>query len=129
MKNRRASISLISLLIISAFTLILVVAASVSGISNYDQSFNVDSSKISYYTAEACLEEALLRTEQDSAFVSASLILDADTDCSVTVTGTNPKTITVTVNFLDYIQTFEASVSITQTGQIYNSELLTWDEI
>ena len=129
MKNQRASISLISLLIISAFTLILVVSASISGISNYDQSFNFESSKVSYYAAEACLEEALFRTEQSSTFTGTALSLDADTDCTVLVTGSNPKTITITVSFLDYIQTFEATVSITQTGQIYNSELLTWKEI
>lgn len=129
MKSNRASISLITLLVISAFTLILVVGASVAGISNYDQSFNYDSSKISYYMAEACLEEALLRTEADSNFSSTTLTLDADTNCSVTVAGVNPKTITVTVNFLDYTQTYQAEVSLTQTGQIYNSELLTWEEI
>lgn len=129
MKNHRASISLISLLIISAFTLILVVAASVSGMSNYDQSFNFESSKVSYYTAEACLEEALFRTEQNAAFTGTTLAMDADSDCTVAVTGTNPKTITVTVNFLNYTQTFQATVSLTQTGQIYNSELLTWEEI
>jgi hypothetical protein len=129
MKSYPASISLISLIIISAFTLILVIAASSAGLSNYDQSFNVESSKISYYMAEACLEEALIRTEGDNTFSSTSLILDADTDCSVAVTGADPKTITITVNFLDYTQTFQAEVSLTQTGQIYNSELLTWEEI
>ncbi len=129
MKNHRASISLISLLIISAFTLILVVAASSSGMSNYEQSFNFESSKTSYYAAEACLEEALFRTEQNSAFTGTTLTFDSDTNCVVTVIGANPKTITVTVNFLDYTQTFQATVSITQTGQIYNSELLTWEEI
>ncbi len=129
MNNARASISLISLLVISALTLILVVAVSIAGSSNYDQSFNFDSTKTSYYTAEACLEEALLRTEQNSGFTSTSLTVDSDTDCEVTVTGTNPKTVTVTVHFLDYSQTFRATVSITQAGQIYNSDLLTWEEI
>ncbi len=129
MKAFRASISLITLLVISGLTLILVVAVSIAGLSNYDQSFNFDSSKVSYYTAEACLEEALLRTEQDNSFSSTTLTLDADTSCTVTATGTNPKTFTVTVNFLDYTQTFRATVSLTQAGQIYNSDLLTWEEI
>lgn len=129
MKSHKASISLISLLVISAVTLILVVAGSVNGISNYDQAFNFEAGKSGYYGAEACLEEALFRTEQDSTFTSTTIVLDADTDCSVTVAGINPKTITVTVNFLDYSQTFQATVQVTQSGQIYNSELLTWEEI
>lgn len=129
MKAHRASIALITLLVISAVTMILVVAASVNGLSNYDQSFNFEAGKIGYYGAEACLEEALLRTELDATFSTTSFSLDADTDCSVSVSGTNPKTINVTVNFLEYTQTFEATVQITQNGQIYNSELLTWEEI
>lgn len=129
MKAYRASISLITLVIISALTLILVTAASISGISNYDQSFNFDSSKIGYYAAESCLEEALLRTERDTAFTTATITLDADTSCSISITGTNPKTITLTADFLDYTQTFQATVQITQSGQISNNELLTWKEI
>ncbi|MFA6024588.1 MAG: hypothetical protein WC777_05305 [Candidatus Gracilibacteria bacterium] len=129
MKNPQASVALISILIISAFTLLLLVATSISGLSNADQSFNFDSSKISYYGAEACLEEALLRTEQDAAFTTTTLSLDEDTTCSVTVSGANPKTVLVTVDFLEYSQSFQATVSITQNGQIYNNELLTWEEI
>ncbi|MEK9160403.1 MAG: hypothetical protein AAB383_06800 [Patescibacteria group bacterium] len=129
MKPHKASIALISLLVISAVSLILVVAASVNGLSNYEQSFNFEAGKSGYYGAEACLEEALLRMEGDSAFAGTSITLDAESDCTVVLSGTSPKTITVTVNFLDYTQTFQATAQVTQSGQIINTELLTWKEI
>lgn len=129
MKAHKASVALISLLVIAAVTMILVVAGSVNGLSNYDQSYNFEAGKLGYYGAEGCLEEALLRTEADSTFTNTSISLDEDTDCSVLVTGANPKTITVTVQFLDYTQTYQATVQMTQSGQITNSDLLTWEEI
>lgn len=124
-----ASISLISILVISAFTLILAVGMSVTSISTYNQSFNKEASNAAYYVAEACLEEALIRLEADSTFSGATLILDSDTDCTVSVAGAAPYTFSITVNFLDYTQNFEADVSLTESGQIYNSELLRWEEV
>ena len=124
-----ASISLISILVISAFTLILVVGMSVTSISTYDQSFNTEASNTAYYAAEGCLEEALIRLEGDSSFTGTTLTMDADTDCTISVSGGAPYTLSISVNFLDYTQTFEAEVSLTQSGQIYNSELLRWEEV
>jgi len=121
--------SIISILIISAFTLILVVGMSITSVSTYEQRFNAESSGTAYYAAEACLEEALFRLEGDSAFSGMTLILDSDTDCSVSISGTAPYLLSVTVNFLDTVQNFEGEVQITQSGQIYNSELLSWEEI
>lgn len=129
MKHPRASIALISILIISAFALILVVGMSTNSLSAYDQSFNTEASDISSAVADACLEEALLRFENDNTFASTSLTLDADTNCTVAISGSGPYTISITVHFLDYTQNFEATVQITQSGQIYNSELLSWEEV
>lgn len=129
MKPQKASVALMSLLVISALTLILVTGMASAGISSYDQSYNLEATKWGYYAGEACLEEALLRIEQDSSLSAVALGIDSDTSCTATVTGTNPKTVDITVLFMDYAQDFQATISITQNGQIYNSELLTWEEI
>jgi len=129
MKHPRASIALISILVVMAFSLILVVGMSVTSLSTYDQSFNREASSTGTYFAEACLEEALLRLEGDNAFTGTSLTLDVDTDCTVAVSGSAPYTFSIAVHFLDYTQNFQATVEITQSGQIYNSRLLSWKEV
>lgn len=129
LKNHRASIALISILVISAFALILVVGMSTTSLSTYDQSFNIEASDIGAYAADACLEEALLRLENDNTFTNTTLTFDADTNCIVNVSGVAPYTISISVNFLDYTQNFQATVQMTESGQIYNSELLSWKEI
>ena len=125
MKKNRASIALISLLVISAFTLILVVGMSEVNLSKSYQYLNNTSDKTAYYIAEGCLEEAMIRLENNTSFAGTTLTLDADTNCSVSVTGT---TISITVNHLDYTQTFEGEVSVTQEGTANNISLQYWNE-
>lgn len=129
MKQARASIALISILVITAFTLILVVGMSVTSLSSYDQSFNTEASGVSRAAADACVEEALLRLENDSGFIGSTVVIDADTDCTISISGSAPYTISIAVHFLDYTQNFQGTVQLTQSGQIYNSELLSWKEV
>ncbi|MDP2624779.1 MAG: hypothetical protein Q8P27_01190 [Candidatus Peregrinibacteria bacterium] len=129
LKSTQASVALISLLIISAFTLILVVAMSETNISTSYQYLNNSSNKVGYYVAEGCLEETLLRLEQDTTFTGTTIAVDTDTSCVVTVTGTTTRTIDVAVTYLDYTQNFEATASITQAGEANNATLLTWKEV
>lgn len=129
MNYPRASIALISLLIISAFTLILVTEMGISSISSYRHRFQTESSEVSHYAAEACLEETLLRLERESDFLASEFILDSDTSCSISVSGSFPWTITLILNYLDTIQTFQAKVELTQSGEVFNAELLSWEEV
>ena len=55
------SIALISILIIAAFTLLLVVGMSEVNISTSYEYFNNAGGTNSYYAAESCLEEAMIR--------------------------------------------------------------------
>lgn len=128
-KSQNASIALISLLVISVFTLILVVAMSEVNISSSYQRLNTESGKLSYYAAEGCFEEAAHRLEEDTGFNSATLEYDSDTSCSIVVTGTAPYVITVTVNYLNYVERYQANAYITSSGEGTNLSLGDWQEI
>lgn len=122
----KGSVALISVLIISAFTLILVVGMSEVNISSSYQHFNNVSDKVSYYTGEACLEEAMIRLENDISFTNGSLVFDADTTCSITISGSQ---IDLTVNFLDFTQHFRADINLVTNGQASNVTLLKFNKI
>lgn len=122
----RGSIALISMLIISAFTIILVVAMSEINISTSKNYFNNNGDKTAYYSAEACLEEAIIRLEKDPTFVTETLTFDSDTDCTITA---NANTISVTANFLNFTQNFQATIQIKSSGQANNLKLLNWKQI
>lgn len=127
--SSRASIALISLLVISAFTLILVLGMSEVTLSTSYQTFNNNSTQIAYYYAEACLDEAILRLEKNSTFTTTTLAMNGSGSCSITVSGTSPKIVTIQTIYLDSIQNFRAEVNLTQNGQATNATLLSWKEI
>ena len=128
--RNRGSIALISLLIMSAFTLLIVLAASEASISTYQIYLNESSGETAYYGAESCLEEAIMRIEGDSDFSGTTLAIDASTSCTITVTGTSEqKTISISVNYGDYSQNYQGVVNLIQDGSVYNSDLVSWEEV
>ncbi len=84
-KRKTGSIALISLLIISGFTLIMVLALSESSISSYKQQSNNDANQVSFYAAEACLEEAITRIESGTGFTSETVEFDSNLRCTIDV--------------------------------------------
>lgn len=126
--NLRGSIALISILIISAVLLITVIGMSESNISQMYQYLNNESNEIIYNSAEGCLEEAIIRIEDDIFFAGTILTLN-DQVCTITVAGDSTKTVLIEVDYLNYTQTFEAQVLVTVNGQANNVSLLNWHEI
>lgn len=86
-QSKRGSIALISLLIISGFTLIMVLAISESSVSSYQQQSNSDADRSSYYAAEACLEEAITRIESGTGFTGETLEFSSDLRCVISVSA------------------------------------------
>lgn len=129
MKLKQGSTALISLLIISAFTLILVLIASESSISTYEEYINDSSDQAMYYSAEGCLEEAILRLENDSTFAGEIIDINADSECTITITEEDgQKIVDIAINYLDYTQNFRATVELLESGEIFNSNLEEWEE-
>lgn len=99
-----------------------------NSISTGYQYVNNIAGESSYYGAEGCFEEAVMRVEEDSSFTSETITFDWGT-CDIIVTGTNPKTIDVTIAQGDYSETYQASVDITVNGHATNASLSSWEEI
>ncbi len=131
MEKDLGSVALISILLISAILIILVTAMSDSSINTSYQYLNNESDKNAYYYAEACLEETLLRIEQDPSFSSMSHTI-GDAVCTVTVSAANPKDVNISItyaNYTSFTQNYYASVVLTVNGQAYNVSLLKWEKI
>lgn len=118
-----------SLLIVSSITLILVLSMSELNISTSYQQLNQDSQKYSYYLAETCLEETLLRLENDANFTGTTITPDSDSSCTITVTNGAPIIINITTTYLTYTQNFRAEAGISTEGTALNADLSKWEEI
>lgn len=122
----RGSIALISVLVISAVVLILTLGLSEINISTSYQYLNNSSNKTAYYAAEACFEEAVIRLEKDISFTTTTITIDPDTSCLINVSGLD---LNISVDYLDYNQSFLGAISINAIGQANNVTLLSWEEI
>lgn len=126
--KNKGSVALISVMLISAITLIVAISMTEINFATSSQSFNSNSDKTVYYTAESCLEEATIQLEADLNYSSGNLSFDADTSCSISVVDDGQKNVTITVNYLNYSSTFNATFSYEQSGQATNLHLVDWSE-
>lgn len=125
MTSRPASILLMSVLMVSAFTLVLVLALSELSISHSYTILNEQESTRSLYAAEACLEDAVYRYELDSTFTGGSVNLDGQTDC-VSTMGVGQITVEVTDGI--YSATYLASLEVDAVNLVNNLHLIQWIE-
>ena len=128
-KKPAGSIALISILVIAAFTLILVIGMSEVSISSKYLSLNNLSRSSLQYIAEACLEESLIRMESSSSFNGVTLTFDEGSLCTVNVSVSQPYTMAISVNFLDYSEDFNAQITLSTVGEVRNATLLSFKEI
>ncbi|MEK7146205.1 MAG: hypothetical protein AAB802_03400 [Patescibacteria group bacterium] len=118
-----------SILLISAVTLMLVVSTSEISVISGEENLNLTLGQEQYFFAEGCLEEALLRLENDSTFTGTTLSYSADQSCSITVSGSNPIEVNIVVNNGAYSETYEAQIDSITQGSAINLHLADWEEI
>jgi len=121
----RASIFLISVLVIGIFTLFLALAMAEVNLSTGYQVLNTTENRHSYYSAEACIEESLLRYERDLSFTGTTIAVDSETSCASTISGSQ---VNVTVSNGTYSENFTATFSTTVNGLVTNVKLTGWKE-
>ncbi len=126
LKKRRASVLLISVLVVCAFSLLMVVSLSELQISRSFVGLNRREASVSLYAAEACLEESLYRLELDPDFTGTELILDGQSTCTSTVSGSQ---ITVLVEDGVYRAEYRADFSTNTVNLVTNFHLVGWQEI
>ncbi|MBT4917261.1 hypothetical protein HON58_02365 [Candidatus Peregrinibacteria bacterium] len=69
MKNKKGSVALISMLVISATLVLIVLGISETNISNNYSYLNTNSDQLIYNFAESCFEDAVKRFEEDFRFI------------------------------------------------------------
>lgn len=125
----KGAVALVSILIITAFTLTLAIALSDANLNESDQYLNNVTIEDLYYAAEGCLDETLLRTETDTTFTGTTLVFTNGTSCTVSVSGTTTKNMTILVQSGDYTENFYAQAALTQNGVVNNLRLLSWESL
>lgn len=124
----RGSIALMSMLVIMAMVLIMVIGMSESNISVMYSYLNNESTQIASNTAEGCLEETLIRIENDIDYAGGTINIVEDVTCTIVVTGGAIKTVTVAVSYLNYTQNYSAEVAVTTSGQANNASLISFEK-
>ncbi|MFA5855431.1 MAG: hypothetical protein WC846_04100 [Candidatus Gracilibacteria bacterium] len=123
--RNRASVLLVSMIIICAITLLMAVTLSEVTISSGYQRTNTTELKVSYYAAESCLEETLMRLELDPSFSGTSITLQPDLICQSSVSG---GIIDIVVDNLDYSEIFRAEYDMDSAELVNNIDLENWKE-
>lgn len=124
----RGSIALMSVLIIMAMVLIMVTGMSEANISTMYSYLNNESTQIASNGAEGCLEETLIRLEDNIDFAGGSFNIVDDVTCTTVVSGGAIKTITINVTYLNYTQNYSAEVEIITIGHANNASLISFEK-
>jgi len=99
MKQKQAYIALITILIISAVTLLIAVSSSLFGISETDMGLIEDQSTQSYYLANACVEYSLEKLKNNINYTGNETLDIDDGSCYIYLpegSGNENRTIKVT---------------------------------
>lgn len=129
MKSPRASAALMSILLISAVTLLLVISTSEISVISGEENLNLTLGQEQYFFAEGCLEEALLRLENDSTFTGTTLNYSADQNCVIAASGSGSIEVQIQVTNGDYSELYEAQIDSVVQGSATNLHLANWQEI
>lgn len=124
-KHIRASVLLMSVIVIGVLTLFLGLAMAEVNLSTGYQGLNATESNHSYYSAESCVEESLLRYERDASFTGTTIAVDSETSCTSAISGSQ---ITITVSNGTYSETFVGTFSSSVNGTVTNVDLTGWKE-
>lgn len=122
----KGSVATISILTITAVVVAVALAMANLNASIANSQMNVVSSKITYYGAEACLEEALIRVRRDPFFSGDTVEIDESHICKIEVWG---DVIEINTNYLYYDRNFVAEFLLTEHENVNRIQLINWKEI
>lgn len=123
--------ALVSMLLIVAISLTIALGINAGGIYEIRDSLTYSLSNESFYFADSCVEEAIIRLKRDENYTGGSLT-SGDIQCTVgvTLTATDTYTINSLANLNNlYYREIEAIVTVEVDGQARNISLTSWSEI
>lgn len=128
--KERASIAIMSLLLISAITLLAAITVAENNWNTSQQSLNRFIQESLYYAAEACLEESAIRIESDSSFSGAQLTIADNVICNSSVTELDGSyTVSIQVSENNYSENYQGIFDSQNLGSSLNLNLNTWTEL
>lgn len=118
-KNNRGYTTLLSVIILVAIGASVVTSMILLGTANTGSSLKNQQSNIAKGYANACVEDALLRIQQNVAYSGVQNLSFSNGSCTSTVTGTAPnKSITVTATVDTVVRKLQ--ITINQTSPNLN---------
>lgn len=123
MNNRKGFLAMSTVLIVSAVTLSIAIAVSLSGIGEGKTGLLHWQGSNALYLAEGCMEDALLKLRTSASYTGGT-ITRPEGSCTVTVTGAG--TYTVTVAATNATSTRQIQAVATRSGKVAISS---WKEL
>lgn len=124
--DKKGSVAFVGIFIITAVLMIVVVTMSEGNFISATKQVNLEASKTSYYGAEACLEEAMIRLKKDPSFLNSTLTVNDSYTCEIIVSD---NLLGINVVHGNYQKNFIAEVNVVESHQAVNVGLLNWEEI
>lgn len=123
-QGRGGFIALITVIIVSAITLIVAATTIFLGTSESLLGFSADQSHETFQIGESCMEEALFRLKQEQVYAGETIFL-GNGSCVITITGTGGKNSTRVIVASSTVSTPLASFTrriTASTTQISNAD-------
>jgi len=125
MKDQRGIAALMTIVIVSAATLIMAYTASFLGLGELDLGYTFSRDGEVFSFTDGCVNEAIYRVISDSSYSGSSLSV-SEGSCIINVTGTgNDRTIIVTGTVGNYYKKIQTEITLSGGNAIINS----WQEL
>lgn len=124
-QNNKGVSLVIVIIIVSAITLMVGVAATLQGIDEAQIGFNQNKSIETFTATDGCIEEALVKLNSNHSY-SGEVLAMGDVSCTITVTGSgNTRTINV-VSTHDALYSNEINVDVDWSSTF---QITSWQEV
>lgn len=120
--NKKGNMLLTSVLILSAFTLILAVGAALTSIDNLNTSVDYLNGDIARSLADSCTQDTLYKLSRNSNYLGSVYALD-EGECSVIITGTGSNSI---VQIESNIDSYTSQVQFELDKSTIPYDILNW---
>lgn len=117
--------ALVTVLIISAASLIMAYGATMLGLGELGMSYNSQEGDGAMFGAESCLEEVLIKLKRNPSYSGSNLVIN-DYSCIISISGAgNPYYISVESSYGDYTKKIEVEAEFNGSSP----RLSSWTEV
>ena len=119
--NQKGMVALLTIIIVSASTLIMAISSSLLGMGELDLGYTTGRAGETLVLADGCLEEALWKIKKNVSYSGESLVL-SNGSCIINVASNgNDRTITVIGTVENYNKKIEVNLTLSGNQITINS--------